>query len=99
MSQEEPLSLALLQDFLRNPVRHFFTQRLKVYFEAAEAPLADEEPFVLDALQRYTLSDSLLEAALRQPDNIDQALKPMPDVCKTAVCCPWPGSASACNVS
>ncbi len=72
--QEEPLSLALLQDFLRNPVRHFFTQRLKVYFEAAEAPLADEEPFVLDALQRYTLSDSLLEAALRQPDNIDQAL-------------------------
>jgi exodeoxyribonuclease V gamma subunit len=73
--QEEPLSLALLQDFLRNPVRHFFTQRLKVYFEAAEAPLADEEPFVLDALQRYTLSDSLLEAALRQPDNIDQALE------------------------
>ncbi len=72
--QEEPLSLALLQDFLRNPVRHFFTQRLKVYFEAAEAPLADEEPFVLDALQRYMLSDSLLEAALRQPDNVDQAL-------------------------
>jgi exodeoxyribonuclease V gamma subunit len=72
--QEEPLSLALLQDFLRNPVRHFFTQRLKVYFESAEAPLADEEPFVLDALQRYTLSDSLLAAALGQPDNVDQAL-------------------------
>jgi len=73
--QEEPLTLALLQDFLRNPVRHFFTQRLKVYFEAAQAPLADEEPFVLDALQRYTLSDSLLEAALSQPDNIDRALQ------------------------
>ncbi|MED7668205.1 exodeoxyribonuclease V subunit gamma [Pseudomonas moraviensis subsp. stanleyae] len=73
--QEEPLTLALLQDFLRNPVRHFFTQRLKVYFEAAQAPLADEEPFVLDALQRYTLSDSLLEAALTQPENIDQALQ------------------------
>lgn len=73
--QEEPLSLPLLQDFLRNPARHFFTQRLKVYFEAAEAPLADEEPFVLDALQRYMLSDSLLEAALRQPDNIDRALE------------------------
>lgn len=61
--------------FLRNPVRHFFTQRLKVFFEAAEAPLANEEPFVLDALQRYTLSDSLLEAALGQPDNIVQALE------------------------
>ena len=73
--QEEPLSLALLQDFLRNPVRHFFTQRLKVYFEAAQVPQADEEPFVLDALQQYTLSDSLLEAALRHPESVDQALE------------------------
>ncbi|HCS42513.1 MAG TPA: exodeoxyribonuclease V subunit gamma, partial [Pseudomonas sp.] len=73
--QEEPLSLGQLQDFLRNPVRHFFSQRLKVFFEAADAPLADEEPFVLDALQRYSLSDSLLEAALGQPDHTDQALE------------------------
>ncbi|TPG81324.1 exodeoxyribonuclease V subunit gamma [Pseudomonas arsenicoxydans] len=73
--QEEPLSLGQLQDFLRNPVRHFFSQRLKVFFEAAEVPLADEEPFVLDALQRYSLSDSLLAAALRQIDHADQALE------------------------
>ena len=73
--QEEPLSLGQLQDFLRNPVRHFFSQRLKVFFEAAEVPLADEEPFVLDALQRYSLSDSLLEAALSQLDHSDQALQ------------------------
>ena len=66
--QEEPLSLAQLQDFLRNPVRHFFSQRLKIFFEVAEAPLADDEPFVLDALQRYGLSDSLLQAALIDPD-------------------------------
>jgi len=72
--QEEPLSLGQLQDFLRNPVKHFFGQRLKVFFEAAEVPLADEEPFVLDALQRYSLSDSLLNAALNQPDHFDQAL-------------------------
>ncbi|MCF5776688.1 exodeoxyribonuclease V subunit gamma, partial [Pseudomonas poae] len=72
--QEEPLSLGQLQDFLRNPVKHFFSQRLKVFFEAAEVPLADEEPFVLDALQRYSLSDSLLNAALTRPDQLDQAL-------------------------
>ncbi|WP_085656178.1 exodeoxyribonuclease V subunit gamma [Pseudomonas sp. B11(2017)] len=72
---EEPLSPALLQDFLRNPVRHFFTQRLKVHFESAQAPLADEEPFVLDALQRYTLSDNLLEAALGHPDDAATALE------------------------
>jgi exodeoxyribonuclease V gamma subunit len=72
--QEEPLSLGQLQDFLRNPVRHFFRQRLKVFFEAAEVPLADEEPFVLDALQRYSLSQSLLEAALADMGDPDQAL-------------------------
>jgi exodeoxyribonuclease V gamma subunit len=73
--QDEPLSLGQLQDFLRNPVRHFFSQRLKVFFEAAEVPLADEEPFVLDALQRYSLSDRLLEAALADPGNTGQALE------------------------
>ncbi|MGE8313145.1 MAG: exodeoxyribonuclease V subunit gamma [Pseudomonas protegens] len=73
--QDEPLSLAQLQDFLRNPVRHFFSQRLKVFFEAMEAPLADEEPFVLDALQRYSLSDSLLEAALGDAAQPEQALQ------------------------
>ncbi|MDN4542872.1 MULTISPECIES: exodeoxyribonuclease V subunit gamma [unclassified Pseudomonas] len=73
--QDEPLTLGQLQDFLRNPVRHFFSQRLKVYFEAAEVPLADEEPFVLDALQRYNLSDRLLEAAMADLDDTDQALQ------------------------
>lgn len=73
--QEEPLSLGQLQDFLRNPVRHFFSQRLKVFFEAAEVPLADEEPFVLDALQRYSLSDSLLGAALARIDLADEVLE------------------------
>ncbi|MHC8365130.1 exodeoxyribonuclease V subunit gamma [Pseudomonas sp. ZT5P21] len=73
--QEEPLSLGQLQDFLRNPVRHFFSQRLKVFFEAAEVPLADEEPFVLDALQRYSLSDSLLAAALQQMDLAEEVLE------------------------
>lgn len=72
--QEEPLGLGQLQDFLRNPVRHFFSQRLKIFFEAIEAPLADDEPFVLDALQRYSLSDSLLEAALARLDQPDLAL-------------------------
>lgn len=73
--QEEPLSLGQLQDFLRNPVRHFFSQRLKVFFESVDAPLADEEPFVLDALQRYSLSDSLLEAALASGDDPQPALQ------------------------
>ncbi|MBK5002130.1 exodeoxyribonuclease V subunit gamma [Pseudomonas sp. S31] len=71
---DEALTLPQLQDFLRHPVRHFFSQRLKVFFEALEAPTPDEEPFVLDALQRYGASESLLGAALLDPDNAEQAL-------------------------
>ena len=71
----EALSLHQLNDFLRHPVRHFFSQRLKVYFEALEAPTPDEEPFVLDTLQRYGASESLLGAALAEPDNAEQALR------------------------
>jgi exodeoxyribonuclease V gamma subunit len=48
-----------------------------VYFEAAEAPLADEEPFVLDALQRYT-SATACSKPRWQPDNVDQALEAGP---------------------
>ncbi len=70
----EPLTLQQLHDFLRNPVRHFFTQRLKVFFDQREAPLADEEPFVLDALQRYGLTESLLGAAMLKPDAVEEAL-------------------------
>jgi exodeoxyribonuclease V gamma subunit len=73
--QEESLNLMQLQDFLRNPVKHFFSQRLKIFFEQAQAPLADEEPFVLDALERYGLTDSLLQAALTQPDQVNVALQ------------------------
>lgn len=71
----EPLGLNLLQDFLRNPVRHFYTQRLKIFFEQAEAPLADEEPFVLDALQRYGVSESLLMAAMLDPQASEAAMQ------------------------
>ncbi|GFM57539.1 RecBCD enzyme subunit RecC [Pseudomonas cichorii] len=74
-AQEEPLTIAQLQDFLRNPVKHFFSQRLKIYFETAEAPVPDEEPFVLDALERYGLSESLLAAAMASPDDIEGALQ------------------------
>jgi exodeoxyribonuclease V gamma subunit len=73
--QDEPLTIDQLQDFLRNPVKHFFSQRLKVHFEVVQAPMADEEPFVLDALQRYGLSESLLTAALSGSEEIESVLQ------------------------
>lgn len=70
-----PLTIAQLQDFLRHPVRHFYSQRLKVFFEAIQAPSVDEEPFSLDALQRYGLGESLLNAGMANIDASDLALQ------------------------
>jgi exodeoxyribonuclease V gamma subunit len=55
------LQLAELANFLRQPARYFFRRRLGVAFEAAALVGEDEEPFSLDALERYFLEDSLLD--------------------------------------
>ncbi|MFZ6049100.1 exodeoxyribonuclease V subunit gamma [Pseudomonas sp. CR3202] len=57
------LGLEALQGFLRDPVKYFFTRRLKAYLDEEEQPQLDSEPFALDGLQRYQLQDELLKAA------------------------------------
>ncbi|WP_443094121.1 exodeoxyribonuclease V subunit gamma [Pseudoduganella lutea] len=55
------LKLAGLAAFLRQPVKYFFGQRLGVRFADSALVGEDEEPFVLDALDRYFLEDEMLE--------------------------------------
>ena len=55
------LKLADLASFLKQPARYFFRRRLAVTFGEAEVIGEDEEPFALDALERYFLEDSLLD--------------------------------------
>lgn len=65
---EEPLpqlELADLLAFARNPVKHFFQRRLKVYFSDYSIEHQDEEPFELDGLEQYQLKQQLLTAALK----------------------------------
>jgi exodeoxyribonuclease V gamma subunit len=57
------LRLGELAEFLRQPARHFFRQRLQVRFSDSAALGADEEPFTLDGLQRYVLEDGLLDTS------------------------------------
>lgn len=54
------LRLSTLAAFLRQPVRHFFRQRLGVYFGDSAVVGEDEEPFQLNGLERYTLEDAML---------------------------------------
>ncbi|SFD20683.1 exodeoxyribonuclease V subunit gamma [Massilia yuzhufengensis] len=55
------LKLGELAAFLRQPARYFFRRRLGVVFADAALVGEDEEPFALDALERYFLEDELLD--------------------------------------
>ena len=55
------LSVADLCRFLQNPVREFFKQRLAVEFPRLEAEVADEEMFVANGLEQWTLADDVLD--------------------------------------
>jgi len=57
------LSLETLQNFLRDPVRHFFAVRLKVHLDEEARAQLDEEPFGLDGLELHRLRQELLGAA------------------------------------
>ncbi|WP_291992647.1 exodeoxyribonuclease V subunit gamma [Candidatus Accumulibacter sp. ACC003] len=58
----EPLSLRELVDFVKDPVRAFFRQRLGVRFEADDPASEDLEPFVLDGLGKWALQSELMNA-------------------------------------
>lgn len=55
------LKLGELASFVKQPARYFFRRRLGVSFADAAQVGEDEEPFSLDALERYFLEDTLLE--------------------------------------
>ncbi len=55
------LKLGELAAFLRQPARYFFRRRLGVVFADAAVVGEDEEPFALDALERYFIEDHLLD--------------------------------------
>ena len=70
---DDPIDLATLGRFLKAPVDGFFRHRLGVNFsELAEAP-PDEEPFVLDGLGNWALSNELIQQVVAEPLPSDMA--------------------------
>jgi exodeoxyribonuclease V gamma subunit len=55
------LRLGELANFLRQPARYFFRRRLGVSFTESAVVGEDEEPFALDALERFFIEDHLLD--------------------------------------
>lgn len=61
---EGNVQLIQLIRFLKNPVKSFFNQRLKVYFDEVNITAEDREPFTLDGLANFSLGMQLLNAGL-----------------------------------
>jgi len=69
-----PLTLGQLSQFLRNPVKTFFKQRLQVVFDEAPDKDDDDECFGVDGLQRYGLLQGLLASATVEVDAAQEKL-------------------------
>jgi exodeoxyribonuclease V gamma subunit len=57
-----PRRIAELAAFLRDPVKAFFRQRLRVDFDIDDPASEDQEPFDLDGLELWHLWDELIGA-------------------------------------
>jgi exodeoxyribonuclease V gamma subunit len=69
-----PLTLSQLTQFLRNPVKSFFRQRLQVVFDKTLDEDADDESFSVDGLQQFGLLQDLLASAMAEPDQTQEQL-------------------------
>lgn len=68
---EEPLDTDTLGDFLKDPVRFFFSHRLRVRFDQDPDVAEDQEPFALDGLGHWQAVSHLVGAALHPPPGPD----------------------------
>ncbi|WP_095499084.1 exodeoxyribonuclease V subunit gamma [Paraferrimonas haliotis] len=63
-AEHQELSLTQLERFMVNPCRVFMQRTLEVYFDEIELDTLQHEPFVIDTLQQWQLSDKALTMRL-----------------------------------
>jgi exodeoxyribonuclease V gamma subunit len=74
--RDEPLTIAELAEFLRDPVRSFFRQRLRVALETTDAASENHEPFDVDALKAWQLQGELIRAQVVAMERGEADLEP-----------------------
>ncbi len=67
------LTVAVLANFLRNPVKEFFRHRLQVSFDGHDAAAEDDEAFTSAGLERWALLDEVLRESRRQLEHTSPA--------------------------
>jgi exodeoxyribonuclease V gamma subunit len=76
IERDEPLSVRELADFLKDPVKSFFRQRLRVAFETEDASSENHEPFEVDQLEAWQLQNELIRAQAAALERGDEDLLP-----------------------
>jgi len=76
LERDEPLSVRELADFLKDPVKSFFRQRLRVAFETEDASSENHEPFEVDQLEAWQLQNELIRAQAAALERGDEDLLP-----------------------
>jgi exodeoxyribonuclease V gamma subunit len=76
LERDEPLSVRELADFLKDPVKSFFRQRLRVAFETEDAASENHEPFEVDQLEAWQLQNELIRAQAAALERGDEDLLP-----------------------
>ena len=61
---EGSLQINHLIRFMKNPVKFFFNQRLKVYFDGISVTTSNQEPFALEKLAPFDMGEKLLHSGL-----------------------------------
>ncbi len=62
------ISMPRLLRFFKNPARFFLENRLGIRLEEVPAPLEEREPFAVGGLEKYLLTQELVECALQGGD-------------------------------
>jgi exodeoxyribonuclease V gamma subunit len=73
LPDDEPIEVAALVQFFKNPAAALLRDRLGMRFEHGEEVLEDSEPFTLEGLASWSLKSELLESALHDRP-LDQRL-------------------------
>jgi exodeoxyribonuclease V gamma subunit len=76
LERDEPLSVRELADFLKDPVKSFFRQRLRVAFETEDAASENHEPFEVDQLEAWQLQNELIRAQAAALERGEEDLLP-----------------------
>jgi exodeoxyribonuclease V gamma subunit len=75
--RDEPVSIGELAEFLRDPIRSFFRQRLRVGFETEDAASENQEPFEATGLQAWQLQSELIRAQVAAMERGEEDLEPV----------------------